>query len=258
MESNQPIVTKGDVLWDLPKEMVILILSFLPLGEMKKASMLSRTMREFTNNDLLWKIRYERSYIERGTAIPIKPLQETWKDCYKTLVYFSTFIEGGDEIDFKYNVAKMNRDCARTAFGRFHYSGKHKYTVRIDQQSYIGVGVASTRLTGEVVKIGAMLHQSYGCSVYYYTGIWYGQESLTGKHSASFNENDQIHVYFDVESGQVEYYNGSKLLVRCHTIGEDEHKDGLRLGVILRAQRNTPAMVSIVDYQPIDAFPTPE
>eukprot|EP01118_Nematostelium_gracile_P007183 TRINITY_DN2325_c0_g1_i5.p1 TRINITY_DN2325_c0_g1~~TRINITY_DN2325_c0_g1_i5.p1 ORF type:complete len:281 (+),score=36.65 TRINITY_DN2325_c0_g1_i5:91-933(+) len=249
---------KGDpknVLWGLPKDMVTLILSFLPVKEMMKASVLSRTMREITKNDLLWKNLFERSYVERGITMPIKPSQESWKESYKSLVSYCTFIEGGDELELNHNVAKMNKEFPRTAFGRFHYSGKHKYTVRIDQLAYIGIGVASTRITAELVKGTEHMHHKSGCSIYYYSGTWYCEKERAS-YSIGFHQDDQIHVYFDVESGQVEYYNGSKLLERCHTIGEDQHKDGLRLGVVLKAHYKTnAAIVSIVDYQPVDAFP---
>eukprot|EP01118_Nematostelium_gracile_P012640 TRINITY_DN464_c0_g1_i1.p1 TRINITY_DN464_c0_g1~~TRINITY_DN464_c0_g1_i1.p1 ORF type:complete len:157 (+),score=22.65 TRINITY_DN464_c0_g1_i1:67-471(+) len=113
------------------------------------------------------------------------------------------------------------------ALGRFHYSGKHHYVVKIEELEYIGIGVASTRITKELVKIGETLHDTPGCSVYYHTGTWYGRKEIDNE-NIMFKENDQIHVYFDVETGQVEYYNGCKFVVRCHTIGEDEHKDGLR------------------------------
>eukprot|EP01118_Nematostelium_gracile_P007179 TRINITY_DN2325_c0_g1_i1.p1 TRINITY_DN2325_c0_g1~~TRINITY_DN2325_c0_g1_i1.p1 ORF type:complete len:278 (+),score=41.70 TRINITY_DN2325_c0_g1_i1:91-924(+) len=246
---------KGDpknVLWGLPKDMVTLILSFLPVKEMMKASVLSRTMREITKNDLLWKNLFERSYVERGITMPIKPSQESWKESYKSLVYYCTFIEGGDDVELNRNVAKMNRLLTRMVFGRFHYSGKHKYTVRIDQLAYIGIGVASTLITGNRIKGDAIIYCTNGCSFYYYSGNCYGENiDSTG---SNLHDNDEIHVYFDVESGQVEYHNGSKLLARCHTIGEDQHKEGLRLAIVLAAALKNP-IVSIVDYQPVDAFP---
>eukprot|EP01118_Nematostelium_gracile_P012641 TRINITY_DN464_c0_g1_i2.p1 TRINITY_DN464_c0_g1~~TRINITY_DN464_c0_g1_i2.p1 ORF type:complete len:239 (+),score=21.56 TRINITY_DN464_c0_g1_i2:70-786(+) len=226
METNQNIKTKGTVLWTLPKEMVILILSFLPLREIGKVSVLSRTMRELSNNDLLWKTLFEQSYIERGLTIPINPPKESWKESYKLLAYFSTFIEAGDKVELNHNIAKMShQNTTGLALGRFHYSGKHHYVVKIEELEYIGIGVAST-LSEDLVKGVEILHRIHGCCVYYHSGMCYGKEvhSQNGK----FHKNDLAHVYFDVESGQVEYYNGCKFVVRCHTIGEDEHKDGLR------------------------------
>eukprot|EP01118_Nematostelium_gracile_P012645 TRINITY_DN464_c0_g1_i6.p1 TRINITY_DN464_c0_g1~~TRINITY_DN464_c0_g1_i6.p1 ORF type:complete len:269 (+),score=39.13 TRINITY_DN464_c0_g1_i6:70-876(+) len=256
METNQNIKTKGTVLWTLPKEMVILILSFLPLREIGKVSVLSRTMRELSNNDLLWKTLFEQSYIERGLTIPINPPKESWKESYKLLAYFSTFIEAGDKVELNHNIAKMShQNTTGLALGRFHYSGKHHYVVKIEELEYIGIGVASTTITKELVQMGEKLHDTRGCSVYYYTGTWYGRKEINNENTM-FKENDQVHVYFDVESGQVEYYNGSKFVGRCKTLGKDEHKDGLRLGVVLRTYYRKESIVSIVDYQPIDVFPT--
>eukprot|EP01118_Nematostelium_gracile_P017254 TRINITY_DN7319_c0_g1_i2.p1 TRINITY_DN7319_c0_g1~~TRINITY_DN7319_c0_g1_i2.p1 ORF type:complete len:144 (-),score=21.07 TRINITY_DN7319_c0_g1_i2:33-419(-) len=126
----------------------------------------------------------------------------------------------------------------------------------MDQLGYIGIGVASTQITQALIKGDPRLHHTPGYSVFYYTGVWYGQNE-TSTLMEKFNQNDQIHVYFDVESGQVEYYNGSILLGRCKTIGKDEHKKGLRLGVTLSGYF-IDSIVSIVDYQPVDAFPAKE
>eukprot|EP01118_Nematostelium_gracile_P012649 TRINITY_DN464_c0_g2_i4.p1 TRINITY_DN464_c0_g2~~TRINITY_DN464_c0_g2_i4.p1 ORF type:complete len:283 (+),score=55.94 TRINITY_DN464_c0_g2_i4:58-906(+) len=248
---------KGDpknILWSLPNDMVLLILSFLPVKELMRISVLSRTMRELTKNDLLWKNLWEQTHVEKSIMMPIKPPNETWRESYKSLRYF---IEGGDEIKLKNNVAKGGEHPIRMAFGRFHYSGKHKYVVRIDQLDYVGIGVASTLITETIVKGGEKLHSTNGCSVYYYSGVWYGQKERQGQEpeGSQLHHNDEIHVYFDVESGKVEYYKGSNLLGRCKTFGEDEHKKGLRLGVVLKGYEKE-AIVSIVDYQPVDVFPT--
>eukprot|EP01118_Nematostelium_gracile_P005430 TRINITY_DN1718_c0_g1_i9.p1 TRINITY_DN1718_c0_g1~~TRINITY_DN1718_c0_g1_i9.p1 ORF type:complete len:282 (-),score=50.90 TRINITY_DN1718_c0_g1_i9:4-849(-) len=254
----------------LPRDVILHLLSILPLSDILNISTLNRSMRDLVENDQLWRRLFEQSYRKRDLVLPTTPSHRTWKESYKNIIYHQTFIEGGDNILIRKNIAGLKTPMEygemQMVFGRFHNSGKHRYTLNIDEKSYIGVGVASREITGDRVKESEILHSTAGCSVYYDSGVWYGRQETKsndlGDERDPFDKGDQINLYFDVDNQQVAYYKGSKLLIKCMTFREndlypdiipsDKLEKGLRLGLVLGAQNS---QVTIVDYRPVDAFP---
>eukprot|EP01118_Nematostelium_gracile_P005423 TRINITY_DN1718_c0_g1_i11.p1 TRINITY_DN1718_c0_g1~~TRINITY_DN1718_c0_g1_i11.p1 ORF type:complete len:277 (-),score=55.92 TRINITY_DN1718_c0_g1_i11:93-923(-) len=254
----------------LPRDVILHLLSILPLSDILNISTLNRSMRDLVENDQLWRRLFEQSYRKRDLVLPTTPSHRTWKESYKNIIYHQTFIEGGDNILIRKNIAglktPMEYGDMQMVFGRFHNSGKHRYTLNIDEKSYIGIGVASREIIGDQVKKSEILDNTVGCSVYYYSGIWYGRKETQtdnfGRYqSDSFEKGDQINIYFDVDTQQVAYYKDSKLLTTCTTLQEGDldvtpsdgnFEKGLRLALVLGAQNS---QVTIVDYRPVDALP---
>eukprot|EP01118_Nematostelium_gracile_P005422 TRINITY_DN1718_c0_g1_i10.p1 TRINITY_DN1718_c0_g1~~TRINITY_DN1718_c0_g1_i10.p1 ORF type:complete len:277 (-),score=55.31 TRINITY_DN1718_c0_g1_i10:93-923(-) len=254
----------------LPRDVILHLLSILPLSDILNISTLNRSMRDLVENDQLWRRLFEQSYRKEDLVSPTIPSHGTWKESYKNIIHHQTFIEGGSNILIRKNVAGLKTPMVygqmQMVFGRFHNSGKHRYTLNIDEKSYVGVGVASREVIGDRLKESEILHMTIGCSVYYNTGIWYGRDEIPGdiyrrRQSDNLNKGDQVHLYFDVDTQQVAYYKDSQLLAKCLTFQESSPgynnsscrlEKGLRLALVLGAQNS---QVTIVDYRPVDALP---
>eukprot|EP01118_Nematostelium_gracile_P008308 TRINITY_DN2751_c0_g1_i1.p1 TRINITY_DN2751_c0_g1~~TRINITY_DN2751_c0_g1_i1.p1 ORF type:complete len:275 (-),score=36.89 TRINITY_DN2751_c0_g1_i1:40-864(-) len=244
-------------LFALPRDVIGYILLFLPLKDLLRTTTLSKSMKELTDSDHIWRNLLVQESSRRDLPMMTKPTHDTWKETFKSKIYFSTFIECGIYINIKNNVASVGDrgvlgSIAEMAFTRFHYSGKHKYVIRIDNNNYVGIGVGSRELP---VLGEAKLHSTPSCSVYYYTGYWYGKRrNREYEIQTAFNKGDHIHLYFDVDTREIRYYNQSKLLGNC-TLQETENRTekGLRLAIVLGS---TNSSVSIIDYQSVDTLPS--
>eukprot|EP01118_Nematostelium_gracile_P012267 TRINITY_DN4453_c0_g1_i1.p1 TRINITY_DN4453_c0_g1~~TRINITY_DN4453_c0_g1_i1.p1 ORF type:complete len:264 (-),score=56.72 TRINITY_DN4453_c0_g1_i1:104-895(-) len=245
-----------DSLSALPKDMLLQILSFLRLKDLGCVSCVNRSLKELTDVDNLWKNLVEKDWTEKKLAIPTNPFNQTWKELYKSKVYFSTFIEGGDNVAINKNVASAAQSSTQMAFGKFHYSGRHKYTVQINNLGYFGVGVASTALSEKEIKGGEILTRKVGCCVFYRSGYWYGwkkgNSNLFSESKYQFNTNEKIEVYFDVDNGKVKYVVGTRTLASCKVIQGYKIEKGLRFAVVLASGGS----LTIVDYQTVDQLPT--
>eukprot|EP01118_Nematostelium_gracile_P014053 TRINITY_DN5402_c0_g2_i2.p1 TRINITY_DN5402_c0_g2~~TRINITY_DN5402_c0_g2_i2.p1 ORF type:complete len:186 (+),score=36.24 TRINITY_DN5402_c0_g2_i2:27-584(+) len=167
-------------------------------------------------------------------------------------VFCASFIEGGGDITIHKNIAE-SESSNQMAFGRFHYSGKHCYTIKINKRGYSGLGVGSKDMVDPKQFSTEALHKTTGCSVYYYTGCWYGYKKKSNRfaQAIAFNANEKIKVYFDVETGKVKYVRGTEVLANCKVNQGHAIEKGLRLGVVLGSS----SQISIVDYRPVDCFP---
>eukprot|EP01118_Nematostelium_gracile_P009992 TRINITY_DN3394_c0_g1_i3.p1 TRINITY_DN3394_c0_g1~~TRINITY_DN3394_c0_g1_i3.p1 ORF type:complete len:269 (-),score=54.28 TRINITY_DN3394_c0_g1_i3:67-873(-) len=242
-------------LFVIPRDVIILILSFLPLKNVAVVSTVNKSMKAMTESEDLWKRLLERYYEDRGVKLPSKPSNETWRDYYKSMIHYRVFIEGGDEIKINRHIAEtqaMRKD--QVVYGRFHASGIHKYVLRIEKMSNIGIGVGSKELVGEYGTDEERFHMSTGCSVLYSTGYWYGtkQKKHVYGQCRTLHQRDEITVYFDVEKGRVKYFYGDEILANCKTNHGSDIEKGLRIGIVLGSF----SIVSIIDYQPIGVFPT--
>eukprot|EP01118_Nematostelium_gracile_P003319 TRINITY_DN1379_c0_g1_i11.p1 TRINITY_DN1379_c0_g1~~TRINITY_DN1379_c0_g1_i11.p1 ORF type:complete len:242 (+),score=37.66 TRINITY_DN1379_c0_g1_i11:86-811(+) len=237
------------LLLTLPRDMLVQILFFLPLKDLNRISTVNRLMRELSQVDHLWKNLLEQDCAQMKLDQPTKPSDQSWKDYYKTKIYFKTFIEGGTSISRNKNTAESTVSKIEMVFGRFHYSGKHKYTIKVHERGYVGIGVASNALTQQEIVGGEKLAHTPGCSVYYYTGVWYGwkeQKNPRGfLQGVILNAEDVIDVSFNVDNGEVEYVRETKTLGVCQVNQGYDLKRGLRLGVVL----SKPGSVTIIDYQ---------
>jgi len=150
------------------------------------------------------------------------------------------------------------------AVGKQHFSGKHKYSIRIDDATDVGIGIVSSKRR-EQLNTEASLHLSEGCCVYYYTGVWYGKTkgtSVTGR-GETFRDGDVLDVYFNVKSRKVKIFkNKEKLLLRCRTLeksgelGKQKKEPttlaSMGLAVVLGKEKSK---VSILDYSNVKRFP---
>eukprot|EP01118_Nematostelium_gracile_P005424 TRINITY_DN1718_c0_g1_i2.p1 TRINITY_DN1718_c0_g1~~TRINITY_DN1718_c0_g1_i2.p1 ORF type:complete len:190 (-),score=35.76 TRINITY_DN1718_c0_g1_i2:25-594(-) len=165
----------------LPRDVILHLLSILPLSDILNISTLNRSMRDLVENDQLWRRLFEQSYRKEDLVSPTIPSHGTWKESYKNIIHHQTFIEGGSNILIRKNVAGLKTPMVygqmQMVFGRFHNSGKHRYTLNIDEKSYVGVGVASREVIGDRLKESEILHMTIGCSVYYNTCLLYTSPS---------------------------------------------------------------------------------
>jgi len=241
----------------LPKEMILHILSFLDYKDLMVISSLGRCWKLLAENDTLWKglcISFIQEKLERIEPFE-KPEGQSWKGYFRLLPYY-TFEDCGGSLQFSENKQTV-QVCptgvggyiAQMAVGRLHTSGRHKYTIRINNNTYVGIGVASPRIGGTVLQGDALLHKTEGCSVYYYTGFWYGRKGDRNVFSQFeiFQEGDKINLYLDVDERVVKYFKGDSLLLSCKTHISHLEK-GMKLAVVLGHNNSS---VSIVGYSPV-------
>jgi hypothetical protein len=257
LSSNQD--SCGDLLHSiLPGEMILHILSFLQPKDLIVVALLGRPWKLLAENDQLWK-GYCYSFLKDHCEDCDKPDNIAWKTYYKQLACF-TFEDCGSSLQLTSNkrtiqvgLGGISGHIAEMAVGRVHTMGKHKYTLRINNNTYVGVGVASPRVIGQVLQGDAVLHKTEGCSVYYYTGYWYGRKGDRNVYSQfdPFSEGDKIDVFMDVDERLVKYFKGEKLLLSCKTHISNLEK-GMRIAVVLGHSNSS---VSIVGYTPVSQLP---
>eukprot|EP01118_Nematostelium_gracile_P008474 TRINITY_DN2805_c0_g1_i4.p1 TRINITY_DN2805_c0_g1~~TRINITY_DN2805_c0_g1_i4.p1 ORF type:complete len:284 (+),score=45.35 TRINITY_DN2805_c0_g1_i4:147-998(+) len=248
-------------LLDIPKDVMVFILSFLSFSDVVNVSTLNSSMKQIVDNDNLWKLLIQRQYAQMNLAVPTKTTEATWKETHKMNLHYRELIETGSNMTLKKNIIE-SKEALQTAFGRFHYSGMHRYVIKIISVNYVGVGVGSTLLSSKEDCGREKLHYTVGCSAYYFSGVWYGCKGKRNifANSDAFFSGDEITLYFDVDNGKVRYYQNDKLIASCKVHirkeqirkGQKQVKKGLRIAIVLGGSN----AVSIVDYRPIDKFPS--
>jgi len=90
-------------------------------------------------------------------------------------------------------------------------SGIHKYSILIEEVSYIGIGIAYSRYHKDhILELDAPIWYDNQCCVYYDNGVCYPKNGYDPR--SSFKKGDIIDIYFDAGGTQVMYYRGEELL----------------------------------------------
>jgi len=239
-------------------------MSFLDFKDILSISLLNKNWRTIVESESVWRDLCQRTFEE--VVGNKSPEGIPWKLYYQMLsnARFKQCASGVELSNHNKTVrrSKMTKEFGLLAIGKPHYSGKHKYSIRIDDATDVGIGIASSKKREEL-NFEASLHVSEGCCIYYYTGVWYGKTkgtSVTGR-GETFRDGDIIDIYFNVKSRKVKIFkNQDKLLLRCRTLEQtlqakqkkEVASSSMGLGVVLGKVKSK---VTIIDYSYFKRFP---